>query len=251
MPSDPSRYGDDILSRRSHSPALQDSSSSQSATPIVVLLLLPLHQQLFRIKKLVMMAPLRCCTFNCRGWNSSISTLKNHIDSLDLCFVQDHWLHKDHLNKIRDISADFLSVSVSRMDSTSLLCGRPYGGCSILYRKSFSSCITPLVTCSDRFCAIKILDSTVLSLLMVSLYMPSECTPSAFNEYLNTLGELEGFLESQQCDVSILVGDFNVDFDRGGSLAKLLADFLSELYMCACDLSFRGLINYTYERDDR
>ena len=64
---------------------------------------------------------------------------------------------------------------------------------------------------------------------MVSLYMPSECVPSAFNGYLNTLGELEGFLESQQC---ILIGDFNVDFDRGGSLAKLLADFLSELNVC-------------------
>ena len=74
---------------------------------------------------------------------------------------------------------------------------------------------------------------------MVSLYMPSECAPSAFNEYLNTLGELEGFLESQQC---ILVGDFNADFDRGGSLPKLLAVFLSELNICACDLSFRGLI---------
>ena len=78
--------------------------------------------------KLVIMGPLRCCTFNCRGWNSGISTLKNHIDSLDLCFVQEHWLHKDHLRKIRDISPDFLSVSVSGMDDTSLLSGRPYGG---------------------------------------------------------------------------------------------------------------------------
>ena len=63
--------------------------------------------------------------------------------------------------------------------------------------------------------------------------MPAD-TQSAFNEYLNTLGELEGFRESQQC---ILVGDFNVDFDRGGALAKLLVNFLSELNMCACGMS--------------
>ena len=31
------------------------------------------------------------------------------------------------------------------------------------------------------------------------------------------------------------------------SLANLLGDFLN---MCAWDLSFRGLINYTYERED-
>ena len=30
--------------------------------------------------------------------------------------------------------------------------------------------------------------------------------------YLNILGELEGFLETQQCDMNILVGDFTVDF---------------------------------------
>ena len=63
--------------------------------------------------------------------------------------------------------------------------------------------------------------------------MPADAQ-SAFNEYLNTLGELEGFRESQQC---ILVGDFNVDFDRGGALAKLLVNFLSELNMCACGMS--------------
>ena len=92
------------------------------------------------------MAPLRCCSFNCRGWRSDISTLKDHIDSLDLCFVQEHWLHNDHLNKINDISSDFLSVSISGMNSGSLLCGRPYGGYAILYRKSLSSCITPSTT---------------------------------------------------------------------------------------------------------
>ena len=75
---------------------------------------------------------------------------------------------------------------------------------------------------------------------MVSLYMPADCAPPAFNEYLKTLGELEGFLESQRCDVSILVGDFNVDFDWGGALGKVLVDFLSELNLCACDMSFRS-----------
>ena len=45
--------------------------------------------------------------------------------------------------------------------------------------------------------------------------MPTEYHPSSFSEYLNTLGELDEFINSQQCDVNLLVGDFNVDFDRG------------------------------------
>ena len=60
-----------------------------------------------------MMASLRCCSFNCRGWNSGAITLKNYIDSLDLCFIQEHWLYSDLLNQVRDISPDFLSVGVS------------------------------------------------------------------------------------------------------------------------------------------
>ena len=137
-----------------------------------------------------MMLPLRCCSFNC---NSGYLTLKNHIDSLDLCFVQEHWLLTDHLHKIRDISPDFLSVGVSGIDSSSVLVGCPYGGCSILYRKCLSPFITPLRSCSDRFCALKLCDVNGLSLLLICVHMPSDGGPSSFNDYLNTLGELEGF----------------------------------------------------------
>ena len=38
--------------------------------------------------------------------------------------------------------------------------------------------------------------------------------------------------------MNILVGDFNVDFDCGGSLAKLLCDFVSEVRLVDCDLPF-------------
>ena len=79
------------------------------------------------------MASLRCCSFNCRGWNSGILSLKKYIDSVDLCFIQEHWLIQSHLNKLSNISSDFLCVGVSSIDDSSLLIGRPFGGCAILY----------------------------------------------------------------------------------------------------------------------
>ena len=50
--------------------------------------------------------------------------------------------------------------------------------------------------------------------------MPAQSHSFCFDElgYLSTIGELEGFLELHKCDVNLLVGDFNVDFSRGGSL---------------------------------
>ena len=84
--------------------------------------------------------------YNCRGWNSGGLTLQHLVSSCDVCFIQEHWLHTDQLHKLNAFNSDFLSVAVSGMDSGSLLCGRPYGGCSVLYRKSLSSCIIPLAS---------------------------------------------------------------------------------------------------------
>ena len=48
----------------------------------------------------------------------------------------------------------------------------------------------------------------------------------------------------------LLVGDFNVDFNRDGCLKDLLVDFMSHLDLHTCDLLFSDHISYTYERDD-
>lgn len=48
--------------------------------------------------------------------------------------------------------------------------------------------------------------------------MPGDHNQNSFDVYLSILGEFEGFLNSHKYDLYLLVGDFNVDFDRGGSL---------------------------------
>ena len=113
-----------------------------STTPIPSnLLTLTTPSWLSRGYSIIIMPPLRCLSYNCRGWNSGSLTLQNLVSSCDVCFMQEHWLHTDQLHKF---NFDFLSVAVSGMDCGSLLCGRPYGGCSVLYRKSLSSCIIPV-----------------------------------------------------------------------------------------------------------
>ena len=186
-----------------------------------------------------MMAQLRCCSFNCRGWNSGVHTLNNFINSLDVCFVQERWLLNDQLQKIHEISPDFLSVGVSGMDNSELVFGRPFGGCAILYRKCLASCISSLETCSNRFCAVIFCDSTGFTSLLISIYMPADSGPSSYTEYLNTLGELEGF---NDCDNYFVVGDFNVDFDRSSPRSKLLCEFMSNLGLFSSDLSFRDYL---------
>ena len=77
--------------------------------------------------------------------------------------------------------------------------GRPYGGCSILYQKSLRLCVTQLDSCtgSSHFCGIRVSDLSGLSYLLISLYMPTNHGPVSYCDFLNTLGELEGFIVSQ------------------------------------------------------
>ena len=48
--------------------------------------------------------------------------------------------------------------------------------------------------------------------------------------------------ENWKGDVAVVVGDFNVDFDRD--------DFIIELDLSVCDVSFHDKVKFTYERDD-
>ena len=76
------------------------------------------------------------------------------------------------------LMSGLIAVSVSGMDSFSLHAGRPFGGCSILYRKCLSLTISRLPTSSNRYCAIKVRTSDGKSYLMFCVYMPYDRHPS-------------------------------------------------------------------------
>ena len=102
----------------------------------------------------------------------------------------------------------------------------------------------PLCTNFNRLCAVRLQELSGLSVLFVCVYLPSESAMSCYSDYLDTLGELGSFIESQQCDHTV-VGDFNVDFDCGGSLASLLTDFIVEYDFVVHDLSYRESVKFT------
>ena len=121
---------------------------------------------------------IRFSTFNCRGWRSGSNYVATTLNSLDFCLIQEHWLLTEHLGAL-DISDEFISIGVSGMDSSNLLSGRPYGGCAILYRKSVSSSIHMVNSCSKRFCAVTLSDTNpatncTSNTLIINAYLPTD-----------------------------------------------------------------------------
>ncbi len=192
---------------------------------------------------------LRCISYNCRGWNNGSLLVRDLLKSCDLCLIQEHWLFDEQLFNL-NIDSEFLSVGVSGMDSSAFLLGRPYGGCAILFRKSLINRIKMLNSHSKRFCAVKLEDSIGSVILLINVYLPTDYSTSvSFGDYLIALGELEGFIDSQCYDHLLIAGDFNVDFDRGGSNEQLLQHFMSNYNVSSIDLTFRQSVLYTYQRD--
>lgn len=196
---------------------------------------------------------IRFCTYNCRGWRSGSDYVSALLNSLDFCLIQEHWLLTEHLGAL-DISDEFISIGVSGMDSSNLLLGRPYGGCAILCRKTFSSSLHMVNSCSKRFCAVTLssinpVTNCTFNTLIINAYLPTDYgTPDSNNAYIEAVTELDGFLLSQSYDNLLICGDLNVDFTRGGHNCSQLKDFMREYNLVCVDANTS--IKYTYRRDD-
>ena len=137
------------------------------------------------------------------------------------------------------------------MEPDSLIRGRPFGRCAIFYHKNFSSRISICQVSSRRFCAVRLKISDNETLLLVCVYLPSDTgLSSRVVEYQETLGELEGFLGSQDYDSLAIVGDFSIDFSRSArQRSSNLIQFMDANDLLAKDLDFAD-IEFTYESDD-
>ncbi len=184
------------------------------------------------------------------GWNNGSLLLRDIMNSFDLCLIQERWLFDEQLFNM-NIDSDFLSFGVSGMDSSVLLHGRQFGGCAFLFRKSLAASINTLQTDSKRFCALKLIDSDNTELLLINVYLPTDYgTSESYSDFLQFLGELEGFIDTQSFDNIAIIGDFNVDFDRDGPILQLLKSFMDDTGVIAADLAHRHSISYTSECDD-
>ena len=105
------------------------------------------------------------------------------------------------------IDNEFCSHSLSAVDVSRPLIGRPYGGVSIMWRKSIGeSC--KIVTYNDtRLLGIQVAFSH-RELLLLNVYLPY-FSPENYDNYLYYIGEIDSILECSLCDDVAIFGDFN------------------------------------------
>ena len=185
-------------------------------------------------------------SYNSRGLNVNKQTyLRQILADCDVLLLQEHWLSDDQLNCLNMLSTDHVSVGVSGFSNDCVLSARPYGGCAILWHKTLSLTVTPIITNSRHICAL-LFRGDGISLLCVCVYMPYESDFSSVDEFQFQLSIVDTILSQYQDSHIILGGDFNVDWSRNWSNTTLLEDYCSQASLCPVIRHRDSAVDYTH-----
>ena len=125
----------------------------------------------------------------------------------DILLLQETWLLPFDLGVLDSLSNDFCSHSISAVDISRPLIGRPYGGVSIMWQKNIGA-ICKIITYDD----VRLLGIQVTfpgrEFLLLNVYLPYFCSDN-YDDYLSYVGKIDSILESSICDDVAIMGDFN------------------------------------------
>ena len=195
------------------------------------------------------MAALRFLSLNCHGLNPGvIRYLQSIIMNFDVILLQETWLSESNCSKLQDISDNLIFFHSSSMEhklSSGIYTGRSYGGTAVLIRKQFAQ-VTPTVTNSPRITAVHYHSVGQPDLIICSVYMPwNDRSVSQLDEYVATIGCLQGLVDSYFGCGFIFGGDFNVVKNIHTAACTHLNDFCrsNNLFWvdpddCAVDYSY-------------
>ena len=169
---------------------------------------------------------LKLMTYNCKGFNvSKIPFINYLLYQCDVLLLQETWLYSCQFHVFKQYFPKWASINVCGIDESVLQHGRPYGGCTILYR-SFSHVPEKIWFKSKRICALK-LKVYFGYLYIFNVYMP--CDQHIFIDYyIDVLSEISHYCLSYNVQYLVIGGDLNTDISRINSAnAITLKHFVS------------------------
>ncbi len=157
----------------------------------------------------------RVSAWNCRGLVSSRQYITKLLCASDILALSEHKLYACELNRLCEISDDFVAVGKSSEDLDPEHRDRVpgHGGVAILWRKTMAHYIRPVKINSDRICGIEICRPNNASVFIISVYMPQQrCVVSDYQTHLDILEQVTDHCRT--LGEVIIVGDWNARICR-------------------------------------
>ena len=132
----------------------------------------------------------------------------------DIFLVQEHWLFNCQKYVLSNALPEWESTTNCTDDHNPIsqhCMPRGWGGVSILWRKTISHMIKPIMTGCNRISAIKISKDNIKPILLINSYMPSGNGASKKVEYMTTIAQLNSLAECHTDCNLLLAGDYNMD----------------------------------------
>jgi hypothetical protein len=105
----------------------------------------------------LMASTLKISTYNSQGMGDGrIEIISKLCKENDIVLLQEHWLMNSQLYLLEKRIDNVLVHGCSPINESEYQTGRPYGGCAILWKDTFSCSVIPVNTKSTRLCAISI-----------------------------------------------------------------------------------------------
>ena len=188
---------------------------------------------------------LRIASWNSRGLSAAIPYLRKLLSENDFVSISEHWLHRNQLSRLNDISEDFLCLGRSSRSSTEDTFGirRGSGGVAIFWRSTLTG-VTPLLNINhDRICGVRMQADRYTVVNILSVYMPAS---GSVEDLSSVLDELACIIESfEEGAVNIVTGDLNGDIGMDGGprstkpptrAGKIILDFIDKYNFIAANL---------------
>ncbi|KAJ2951199.1 hypothetical protein O0L34_g5592 [Tuta absoluta] len=191
---------------------------------------------------------IKLISYNCRSFNQSYLHVQDFCRDYDVIALQEHWLLPDDIDLLR-VRPDFEYSGSSAVDtSAGTLIGRSYGGVAVLWRRSLFQSVIPIDSGSKRIAAVRLQISEEQSLLVMSVYMPTECNDNLplFSE---CLAKINSVIDESDTECVIALGDYNTG--RKGMFAAELSNYcVDHNWICAdVDILGESSNTYTYTSD--
>ena len=193
------------------------------------------------------MGLLRLYSYNSHGLGPGKMEYIGSVMSCDFLFVQEHWLVEERLRIFSNEINGSSCHGVSGMESSKPLVGRPYGGCSVLWKSDIAGTITPIQTQSKRLCYL-LYECNDNNFLIFNVYMPVYHPHRSCGEYEEILDEISGVLQQYDNTMVIIGGDLNTDLARKESRnTESIQNFVSHEHMKMCINHVTAEVDFSFE----
>ena len=173
---------------------------------------------------------------------SKLNIIRDICDSSDVLFLQETWAMPADLTEFNCVSEQHNSYAISAVDPGELLCGRPYGGLTIIWRKSIDH-LCRIVTFDDNRMLGLMVDFPGNPILFINVYLPYYSEHNV-DDYIFYVGKVMSIIdELEGCGVMVF-GDFNACV--GGTYYQQWVSACEEYELTFSDVTHLPATSYTH-----